>query len=289
VWFEVYREPRTIDECLDDYAQHAPDAVLLAGGTDLIPLFKDRTRRSKALINLMNVDDLAGAHHRNGGIEIGAMTTMRTLMDWDGLGGPLAGIRQGIGSVSSVQVRNVATLGGNSCHASPAADTVPALIATDAEVSITGPHGHRRVALEDFFLGPGRTVLEPAELMVSFRIPTPPPRTGSSYRKNAIRGNSDVAIVGVGARLTLDEEGRAVAARVVLGAVAPTPIRSPSAERILVGQIVDDESIDAAAAAARDDCSPITDVRATARYRTEMVRVFTRRALRDALNAASAT
>jgi len=288
MWFEVYREPRSVDECIDECVRHAPDIALLGGGTDLIPLFKDRKRRTKVLVNLMSIDELGGASRDAGGsVVIGAMTTLRSLMDWDGLRGPLNGIRQGIGSVSSVQVRNVATLGGNSCHASPAADTVPALIAADAQVTIAGPSGVRQLPLEDFFLGPGKTALETGELLVDFRVPAQPVRTGTSYKKHAIRGNSDVAMVGVGTRLSLDEQGRVEEVRVVLGAVAPTPMRSPNAERALVGRVIDDDAIAEAAFLATEDCAPITDVRATARYRREMVRVFTKRALQEALSAAS--
>ncbi|MDH3539545.1 MAG: xanthine dehydrogenase family protein subunit M [Acidimicrobiia bacterium] len=288
MFFDVYREPRSIDECIDDYARHAPDVVLLAGGTDLVPLFKDRKRRTKALINLMSVEGLSNTERdADGSLIIGAMTTLRALMDWDGLGGPLAGVRQGIGSVSSIQVRNVATLGGNSCHASPAADTVPALIAADTQVTIAGPAGPRQAALEDFFLGPGKTVLETGELLVEFRIPSQPPRTGSAYKKHAVRGNSDVAMVGVGVRLSLDDEGKAEHARVVLGAVAPTAIRSENAENALVGRVIDDGAIEEAAAMAAEDCSPITDVRATARYRREMVRVMSGRAIAEALARAT--
>jgi CO/xanthine dehydrogenase FAD-binding subunit len=288
MWFEEYREPKTVAECLDDLARAAPDVVVLGGGTDLIPLFKERKRRTKALINLMAVDDLAGTElDDDGSLVIGAMTTLRSLTDWHGLGGALNGVRQGIGSVSSVQVRNVATLGGNSCHGSPAADTVPALIAADAQVTIAGPSGRRQIALEDFFVGPGKTVLEVGELLIDFRIPTQPLRTGSSYQKHAIRGNSDVAMVGVGARLSLDGQGKVERARVVLGAVAPTPIRSRRAERALLGRVVDDELLDEVAALAAEDCSPITDVRATERYRREMVKVFTKRALEEAGSMAS--
>ena len=288
MWFEEYREPRSIEECIDAYVGDAPDVVLLAGGTDLIPLFKDRKRRTKTLINLMSINGLAGRDRdEEDAIVIGAMTTLRDLLDWDGLGGPLLGVRQGIGTVSSMQVRNVATLGGNSCHASPAADTVPALIAADTRVTIAGPSGFRSVALEDFFEGPGRTVLETGELLVDFRIPPQPARTGSSYKKHAIRGNSDVAMVGVGARLTLDENGRAVQARVVLGAVAPKPIRATRSERALIGRIPDAGAIDEAAILAAEECSPITDVRATERYRREMVRVFTGRSLQEAAANAS--
>jgi CO/xanthine dehydrogenase FAD-binding subunit len=288
MWFEEYREPQSIAACLDDLARHAPDVVLLAGGTDLIPVLKDRKRRTKTLVNLMAVKDLAGAErHDNGDLVIGAMTTLRTLMDWEELCGPLNGVRQGIGSVSSVQVRNVATLGGNSCHASPAADTVPALIAADAQVTIAGPAGRRRVPLEDFFVGPGKTLLEPGELLIDFRVPTQPLGSGSSYVKHAIRGNSDVAMVGVGARLSFDERGRVEQARLVLGAVAPTPIRSRRAEAALLGHVVDGDLLDAVSAIAAEDCSPITDVRATQRYRRQMVKVFARRALAEAGSTAS--
>ena len=287
MWFEVYCEPRSVEECIEDLLRHTPDVAPLAGGTDLIPQFKDFTRSTKAVVNLMAIDRLSQSQHcEDGSVEIGAMATLRNLAAWDALGGPLAGIREGIGSVSSVQVRNVATLGGNSCNASPAADTVPGLIAADTEIDIEGPEGRRRMLLEEFFVGPGATALATGEVLVGFRIPSPPPPTGSSYQKHAIRGNSDVAIAGVAARLTLDPDGSVAEARVVLGAVAPTAIRSARAEQALVGATPDEDAIEAAAALAAEDCRPITDQRASAAYRREMVRVFTKRAVRVAAERA---
>jgi len=287
--FEIYCEPRDLAQCIEDLTSNAPDVALLAGGTDLIPRLKDRSLKTKALINLMSVDELAGVDtDADGGLIIGAMTTLRSLLDWDALSGPLNGVRDAVGSVASVQVRNVATLGGNTCNASPAADTVPGLIAANTEVSIAGPSGARRMLLEDLFLGPGKTSLGQGEILVDFRIPPQLPRTGSSYKKHAVRGNSDVAMVGIGARISLDEDDKVADARVVMAAVAPTPIRSLRAERALVGRVVDEATIEEAAALASEDCSPITDVRATARYRTEMVRVFTKRAVREATERVSA-
>jgi len=176
-------------------------------------------------------------------------------------------------------VRNRATIVGNVCRASPSADTLPPLIADGAQVTIHGGSGERRVGLEDFFTGPGKTVLKPDELVTEIRVPAPEPRTGKVYIKHGRRKAMELATVGVAVSLSENE------IRIVLGAVAPTPIRARRAEALLRGKTLNDELIEKAAEAAASESRPISNVRASAEYRREMVGVLTRRALQQALGA----
>ena len=178
-------------------------------------------------------------------------------------------------------IRNMGTIGGNLCHASPAADTAPSLIGLGATVKIVGPAGKRTVALEDFFTGPGQTVLQRGEMAVEIQVPSMPRHTQGVYLKHSIRGTADLAIVGVAVIATLDGE-RCQNVKIVLGAVAPTPMRARNAEEVLEGKEIDDALIENAAQAAADESRPITDVRASADYRKEMVKVFTRWAIKGA-------
>jgi carbon-monoxide dehydrogenase medium subunit len=189
-------------------------------------------------------------------------------------------LAQAARELGSIQVRNRATIVGNVCRASPSADTLPPLIADAAQVTVNGKNGERRVALEDFFTGPGRTVLSPGELVTELRLPAPAPRTGKVYIKHGRRKAMELATVGVAVTLFPQD------VRVVLGAVAPTPIRAKRAEQILRGNKIDAAMIERAAQAAVEESRPISNVRASAEYRREMVGVLTRRALTKALEAA---
>lgn len=285
--FEHYHEPATVRECIELVSHYGPDGCLLAGGTNVVVKLRSRAVRPKAVINLGFVEGLKNLERKNdGSIEIGSMKTLREIEQSDALIDEFDVIRQGAGHVSSLQVRNVATLGGNSCNASPAADTVPSLIAMEAVARIIGPGGERLIPLEDFFEGPGITVLKTGELLIGFHVSSPPPLTGGSYKKYAIRGDVDLSIVGVAARLTLDNDHRVQRARIVLGAVAPTPLRARKAEGSLVGRISDEKVIEEAAWAAAEEAKPISDQRATAQYRREMVRVWARDAIHEAFQKA---
>jgi carbon-monoxide dehydrogenase medium subunit len=192
------------------------------------------------------------------------------------------GLAQAVRDLGSIQVRNRATVVGNICRASPSADTLPPLIADGASARIYGPGGERVVLLEEFFTGPGRTVLKPDELVTEITIPPPPPRTGRIYIKHGRRKAMELATVGVAISLTLEGDTcREI--RIALGAVAPTPIRARRAEALLRDQVIDERLADAAARAARDESRPIGNVRASAEYRREMVEVLTRRAIGQAM------
>jgi carbon-monoxide dehydrogenase medium subunit len=179
-------------------------------------------------------------------------------------------------------IRNVGTIGGNLCHASPSAETAPSLIGLGARVKVVGSHGERTVELEKFFTGPGQTVLQRGELMVEIQVPPMPSDTKGVYLKHSTRGTVNPAIVGVAVIVAMDGE-RCKEIKLVLGAVAPTPIRAKKAEEMLRGEEINETLIEKAAQAASDESRPITDVRASADYRKEMVKVFTRYALKNGI------
>jgi len=217
-----------------------------------------------------------------GTLSIGALATIRALEISAQVNERHPVISQAAGQLGSVAIRNVGTVGGNLCHASPAADTAPALIALGARAKIAGPAGIRTTALENFFTGPGRTILERGEILTEIQVPAIAPDTKGVYFKHAIRGASDLAIVGVAVVANFDG-GRCRSLRVALGAVAPTPIRATGAERLLEGREPDQALIEVAARAAADESRPITDIRGSAEYRREMVQVFVRTAIKSLL------
>src|SRR4051794_379499 len=222
----------------------------------------------------------------DGSLRVGAGVSARTL-ELSPLvrGGGFAALAEGAGLVGSLQVRNLATLGGNLCNAAPSADMAPPLLALDAEAVIAGPQGTRRVPFSEFFVGVRRTVLQPGELLTEIVIPAPGARSGGNYQRHTPRRELDIAVVGVASQVTLSD-GVCSKARIALASVAPIPMRVPSGEALLAGQEVTPERIEAAADAAAEAARPITDQRGSAEYRRHLVRVLTRRTLTTALERA---
>src|SRR3990170_1612471 len=278
-----YLEPQTIEEAVSLLAKFDRESKVIAGGTDLINLIRAKTIRPKYVVDIARIPGLDHVKYNTAGtLSIGALATIRELE----MSAPVKErhpvIAQAAGQLGSVAVRNVGTVGGNLCHASPAADTAPALIALGARVKIAGPAGDRTTALENFFAGPGRTVLERGEILAEIQVPATPPDTTGIYFKHAIRGAADLAIVGVAVVANFDG-GRCRNLRVALAAVAPTPMRATAAERLLEGREPDHALIEIAARAAADESRPITDIRGSADYKREMVKVFVRAAIKRVL------
>lgn len=280
--FEKYFEPTTVEECCQILKQYGLDAKILAGGTDIVPRLKNKTLRPKAIIGIWNIPNIDAVVVSKDGLELGAAAQLHKISLDKALEKNYKVIMEAAGNVSSIQVRNIATIGGNVCNASPSADAIQGLMVMDTIAVIVGAKGTREVPIEKFFTGPGKTVLEEGEILVSFKVPAPKPGTGSVYKKFAIRGDTEPAIVGVACRLTLKEDGTIEDARISLGAVAPKPIRVVAVEKMLVGKKLTAELIQQAGRLAADSCAPISDQRATAEYRKEMVRVWTRHALQEA-------
>lgn len=284
--FNSYHEPVTVEECIQILDQQGSDAKILAGGTDLVIRMRSRVFKPKAVVSLNAIPELSEMILKEDGLYIGAMARLMDVSKSELLTGAWGILKTGAGNVSSMQVRNIATLGGNICNASPSADTVPGLVVSGAVANIAGKNGNRSVLLEDFFTGPGKTVLAEDEMLVSFKLPKYADKTGAVYKKYSIRGDTDIAIIGVAGKITLDAQGEVADVKIALGGVAPTVIRVPKAEALLAGQKLNEDLIEEAALIASESCTPITDARATKEYRKEMVRVWVRHVLTDAAQEA---
>ncbi|MDE2370216.1 MAG: xanthine dehydrogenase family protein subunit M [Burkholderiales bacterium] len=281
-----YHAPATLDELLALRERHGAQAALLAGGTDLLVQLKEGQRRPSRVIDLKHVPGLADWHCDARGLRIGAATTTRALEASPALRRDYAGLAEAVTHFASIQVRHRATVVGNVCRASPSADTLPPLIADGAVIELCSRRrGAREVALEDYCSGPGRTALAEDEVALALHLPPPPPGTGKAYIKHGRRIEMELATVGVAVTLTRDGDF-CRALRIVLAAVAPTPLRVPQAEALLAGRELTPAAIAAAADAAAAAARPIGDVRGSAAYRREMVRVLTRRAIESAAQRA---
>ena len=280
--FEKYFRPTTVQEALDLMKEYGTDCKVIAGGTDVVIRLRARTLRVQAIIDISAIPELKGITLSKDKAVIGAAHYLRSLsLDPALLESEWEIVAECAGHVSSTQIRNLATLGGNNVNASPSADTTPALLISDAVVNVVGPNGARDIPIDEFFVGPGKTVLEQGELITSFTLPKQ--EGAAAYHKHAIRGDTDISIVGVGVRIALDENGVVTMARVALGGVAPRSIRVKNVEELLVGTKLTDEDIEKAAELARDSITPITDQRATAEYRKEMVYVNVKNMIREAV------
>jgi len=279
----AYFAPTTLDEAVALLGRYDGKASVLAGGTDLLVEIKEQLRRPDQIIDIKKIPAMTQlAYHPDDGLKIGALVTTRQIETSPVVLEKYPGLGQAVRELGSIQIRNRATLAGNVCRASPSADTLPPLMADRARVTLYGPRGSRTLALETFFTGPGKTVMRPDELMTEIRLPPPPPRTGKAYIKLGRRKAMELATVGVAVSVTL-QENRFREVDIVLGAVAPTPLRALKAEAILRTKEVSEDLIEKAAIAAMSESKPISNVRASADYRREMVAVLTRRALRQAL------
>jgi carbon-monoxide dehydrogenase medium subunit len=255
---------------------------VIAGGTDLLNQIRLKMIKPEYLVDIGYIPGLDYVKYdAEGRLSIGALATIRSLEMSAEVQKHHPVISQAASLIGSMAIRNVGTIGGNLCHASPSAETAPSLIGLGASVKLIGPDGERTVALEKFFTGPGQTVLQTGELMVEIQVPPMPPKTKGVYLKHTTRGTVNPAIVGVAAIVAMDGK-RCKEVQLVLGAVSPTPIRAKKAEEILRGEEINDTLIEKASQTASDESSPISDVRASADYRKEMVKVFTRYALRNA-------
>jgi carbon-monoxide dehydrogenase medium subunit len=280
-----YLAPRSLEEALHMLSLR-PEAVPLAGGTDLLVQVKEGQRRVEALLSLKRVPEV----HRytcNGQLALGAAVTVGQIAADPQVERHYTALALGAGLIGSVQIRNVATVGGNLCNAAPSADTAPPLLVLGAQAVIAGPQGERTLPLESF-LGPGQTVLQRGELLKEIIVPGPAECSGSFYLRHTPRARMDIAVVGVAAAITLGDGDVIVEARLALGAVAPVPLRALRAEALLPGHVLDDELLRAAGAAAAQEAQPIDDLRASAEYRRYLVDVLTRRSLHGALARAKA-
>lgn len=283
-----YFEPETIHEACSVIGDLKEKGSLLAGGTDLIVNMKKKIVGPGNLVSLGRIKELKEIETSNGVLRIGACVTADELMGSEVIGRSFSALWKGAANLGSPLIRNRATVGGNIISARPAADLLPAMIAYGGKVLLKKSAGERSLLLEDFITGPGQTVIETDEILTHIVIDIPPEGSGAGYAKLGVRKALEISLVNVAAYLELDsKDGSIRLARIVLGSVAPTPVRAPSAEKVLLGEKPSEELFEKTGEAASGDCSPIDDFRGSAEYRKDMVKVLTSRALNDACQEAS--
>jgi carbon-monoxide dehydrogenase medium subunit len=283
-----YLAPASIVDAVTALRASAGSARLMAGGTDLLVQMRGGRAKPLVVIDLKRIPGLIGIGGERGGFVIGAATSGAALGEHAALRAAWPGLVEAANLIGSTQVQGRASLGGNLCNASPAADSVPALIAAGAVCIIEGTGGSRELPVEQVQVGPGRTALAADEILVAFRLPARPARSSDAYLRLIPRTEMDIAVVGVGVNLTLDAGDVCTAARVSVGAVAPTCLLVEAAGAALVGTTLDHGALAKMEAAVAAACKPISDKRGTAEYRTKVACVLARRAALIAKERASA-
>ena len=281
-----YEAPHSLDQAVALLAAEPGDARVLAGGTDLLVQMKTDLIDPILLVDIKGISELREIKEEAGGFRIGAAVAGAELKEHARLKSVWPGVVEAANLIGSTQIQGRASMGGNLCNGSPAADSVPALIAAGAKVSIVGPKGRREAPVEDIMIGPRKLSLTKGEIVASFRLPPKPARTGDAYLRFIPRTEMDIAVVGCGICLTLDAGGICTAARVSLGAVAPRPLLVAPAAAALIGTKVDDAALQKLDAAARAACQPIDDKRGTKDYRIKVAGVIARRAAQIAIERA---
>ncbi len=283
-----YAVPRSLAEAVALLVEKGDRARVLAGGTDILVQVREGRRHVDLLVDIKDIPEVNElAFDAGRGLTLGAAVPCAVICEHREIARAYPGLIDGVSLVGGVQIQSRACVGGNLCNASPAADTIPALIAHEGVAVIAGPEGRREVPVEKFCTAPGRTALARGELLVSLRMPAPKPRSAGRYLRFIPRNEMDIAVVGAGVTVALDESRqRCVAARVALAAVAPTPLLVPDAGAALVDGPLTDALIDKAAALAQAASRPISDMRGDADYRRHLVGVLTRRALHGAIQRA---
>ena len=287
----AYARPTTLDEAVSVLAAHAKEGSrtqILAGGTDVLVQMRSVDREPRTLVDVKHIADTNRLEIGSETVFIGAAIPSAILNENEELKALFPGLIEAADLIGSTQIQGRASIGGNLCNSSPAGDTIPAIIAASGVCVIAGSGGTRRVACEDFVTGVGTNVLGADELLVGLEFPTPKGRTADGYLRFIPRTEMDIAVAGAGVALTLDDGGTCTAARVAIGAVAPTALLVPAAAEALIGTAVDDDALTAAGAACTAASSPISDKRGTVEYRQKVVAVLCRRAGANARDRALA-
>lgn len=281
-----YEAPKTLDTALGLLEMASGQARILAGGTDIMVQLHMDTTDPDLLVDIKNIPELRAITESGGAYSIGAATTGAELGENEGVKKLWPGVVEGLELIGSTQVQGRATIGGNLCNASPAADVIPALIAANAIANVVGPNGQRNVAVEDIPEGPGKTSLAKDEIVVSISLPARAKRSGDAYLRFIPRTEMDIAVVGVGISLEVDDAGVCKQARVGLGAVAEKALSVPEAAIAIIGTQLDDTAMDKLAAAISAACRPINDRRGTIEFRTDVAGIMARRAAKIAYGRA---
>jgi carbon-monoxide dehydrogenase medium subunit len=281
-----YEKPRAVDEAVALLAAEKGLARVLAGGTDLLVQMRSGRARPDLVVDCKAIPEMMSVSSDNGGFRIGAAVPCMALVEHAEFPSACPGVTDAVKLIGSIQVKGRASVGGNVCNASPAADSVPALIAAGATARIVGPEGRRDVPVQDIATGPGRTSLARNEIVASFLIPKRSAGSADAYLRFTPRTEMDIAVVSAGVNLSLDARGICTQARVSLGAVAERALLVPEAAAALVGSKVDADALQRLAAAASAACRPIDDKRGTREYRIKVAGVLARRAAQIALDRA---
>jgi CO/xanthine dehydrogenase FAD-binding subunit len=281
-----YEAPQSLEGAVALLAGATGEARVLAGGTDLLVQMRADVVDPDLIVDIKKIAETRAITEEKGGWRIGAAVTGAELKEHPRLKQVWPGVIEAANLIGSTQVQGRATMGGNLCNGSPAADSVPALIAADAVATIAGPQGRRDLPVEDVMLGPRKLALGKGEFVVSFLLPPRPPRSSDAYLRFIPRTEMDIAVVGAGVSLTADGGGTITTARVSLGAVAARVLLVPAAAQAIVGSRLDRPAQDRLEAAARAACAPIDDKRGTIEFRIQVAGVLTRRAALIALDRA---
>jgi CO/xanthine dehydrogenase FAD-binding subunit len=273
-----YTAPLTVEEAVRMLAGAPGVAKILSGGTDLLVQLRSGRTKPDLIVDIKKIPGISGIRERDGAFVIGAATPGAVIGECEALQQAWPGVVEAVNLIGSTQVQGRASLAGNLCNASPAADSVPALIAARATCVVAGANGRREVPVESIVTGPGRTSLRADEFITEFHLPKRPSRSADAYLRFIPRTEMDIAVVGAGVSVTLDNSGACADARIVLGAVAPTAILVPEAAAALIGRTLDETALAALDQAARRACKPINDKRGTIEFRTKVAAVMARRA-----------
>lgn len=283
-----YEAPETLDAAVSLLTGADGGGRIMAGGTDVLVQLHAEMIEPSVIVDIKNIPDVRAMSESGGVWSVGAAVPGMQIIDDAAFSAAWPGVCEGVALIGSVQVKGRASIGGNLCNGSPAADSVPAIIAAGAVARIIGPNGPREEPAENIITGPGKTSLADGEFIVSFEFPRREAHSGDCYLRLTPRTEMDIAIVGVGVNITLDDAGQCMAARVSVGAVAPRPLLVADAATALVGTSVDDAALENMVAAVRAACDPISDKRGTKEYRIKTAGVIARRAAEKALERAKA-
>ena len=283
-----YVAAQTVDEAVSLLADKGDQARILAGGTDLIVQLREGRRELETVVDVKNIPEAnVLSYDAQNGLHLGAAVPCHRIYNDTAIASAYPGLMDAFTLIGGIQIQGRASVGGNLCNSSPAADSIPTLIAHRTMCVITGPNGERVVPAEQFCTAPGRNVMQKGEFLLSLRVPAPPTNFGAKYLRFIPRNEMDIAVVGVGSSIVLAADNATVTdARIALGAVAPTPLLAVEAAGALVGKPISDDTIAAAGEAAAAIARPIDDMRGTVKQRIHLTGVLTRRTLQGALSRA---
>ena len=279
----TFLAPTTLTEACALLEKHQGKIKIKAGGTDMIVRLSHRAVKPDFLMTLKKIPDLNEiSYSPESGLTIGALALLREVEISPLVLEQAPMLARAAQATATVQIRNMGTVMGNVCNASPSADNIPTLVAMNASIIASSGTKEREIPIDEFFLGPGRSALQANEIAVAIKVPKLATKSGVSYQKISARSKVDIAAVNIGALITLNEAGECQAVRISMGAVGPTPLRAAQAEKFLLGKKIMDDTLAEAGRLAAEDASPISDVRASREYRKLMVEVLTTRALKEA-------